>query len=217
MIATRSAANMGFLCWLPIQRNRSDCGVIVISVVVRVTCLIWPHNIWHPPETHLKSYIAKACRSITSISVARSYRKFPLRTVISLLCFVQNFKTILHLKWMLSTAEGSRNMSLRWISDGYSLYYGAPSVTRWVPVLHILWGAIRDKMGTGTPYIMGRHPWQDGYSMYYGAPSVTRCVLHILWGAIRDKMRAPYIMGRHPWQDAYSIYYGAPSVTKKLK
>ena len=83
-------------------------------------------KIGYPSETHLKLK-SREISSITSVSIVQSVWNFAQSTAVTLSCSVQNFKAIsqLHELW---ANEISRDLSLRWISDGYPILHKAPGL-----------------------------------------------------------------------------------------
>ena len=90
-------------------------------------CPSWTHTMWRPgavaiqnisPKLLLYTNLAKSRLSITYFSVALSFWNFARSTTVTLPCSVRNFKTIGQMKWILWTNEISRNLSLRWVSEG---------------------------------------------------------------------------------------------------
>ena len=82
-------------------------------------------NIGYLSEIHLKlksreiSFAHNSCFD-------RSLWNFAQSTAVSLPCSVQNFKLIGQLQRKLWTNEFSRDLSLRWVSDGYPILHSTP-------------------------------------------------------------------------------------------
>ena len=67
---------------------------------------------------HLKSRANPVCTKCIS-PLPNCFDIFPKSTSVSLPCSVQKFKAIGLLKWAVLTNETSRELRLRWVSDGY--------------------------------------------------------------------------------------------------
>ena len=85
-------------------------------------------NIGYPSETHLKPKSHEISFAHNLWSIIRSFWNSAESTVAILPCFVQNFKTITQQKRMLWTNEVWRDLSFRWVSDGYSILHSTPGV-----------------------------------------------------------------------------------------
>ena len=69
----------------------------------------------------LASNLVKTCLPIAYCSVVKLFRNFPQNMTVPVHCSVQIVKTVWHQKWMFWTLEISRALSLRWVSDRYSI------------------------------------------------------------------------------------------------
>ena len=72
------------------------------------------------------SNLAKSRSSITYVSIVQSIWNFAQSTAVILPCSAQDIKLIGQLKHELWANEISRDLSLRWISDGHPILHKAP-------------------------------------------------------------------------------------------
>ena len=75
------------------------------------------------PKLILNSNLAKSRSSITSVTIVKSVSNFAQSTAVILPCSVQNVKAIGQLNHESLANEISRDLSLRWISDGYPILH----------------------------------------------------------------------------------------------
>ena len=111
-----------------IIQNERQFLVKCYKTLIVTTQAVWlvhlPHvlgalcNIGYPSEIHLK---LKSCEISFSHNSCFSW---PIAA--SLSCSVQNFKSTGQLNRMLWTNEISRDLSLRWVSDGYPMLHNTP-------------------------------------------------------------------------------------------
>ena len=78
-------------------------------------------NIGYLSKTHLKPKSRKISFLITYFSLTQWFWNFAQSTAVTLLCSVQNFKTIETLKWMLWTNEILLNLRWSCVLDGYCI------------------------------------------------------------------------------------------------
>ena len=83
------------------------------------------------PKLLLNSNLAISRFSIASVTVVQSFCKFAQRTAVILPCSVQNFKMIGWLINKLWTNTISRDLGLRWVSDGYPTFAQHPGWIRY--------------------------------------------------------------------------------------
>ena len=112
--------NVGMLLIGPIGTNFSEMLIEIHTFSFTKIDLkmssgkLWPFclglNVLN--SNHTKSHLP-----IANFALAQSFWNY----YVILMCCVQNFKTIRKLKGMLRTHEISRDLSLRWVSDGYPL------------------------------------------------------------------------------------------------
>ena len=91
-----------------------------LHVSQQTTTLLW---LWLRFRRIIHSHLLKYHLPITYFSVIKSFRKFSQSMAVSLPCSIQNFKTIRQLKRMSWTNEISRDLSLRWVSNGIAIFY----------------------------------------------------------------------------------------------
>ena len=71
-------------------------------------------------KINLMSYVTKSCLCINYFSDAHWI------WILHKACYVQNFKMIGELKWMWWMNKISSDLILRWVSEGYPIYYNSP-------------------------------------------------------------------------------------------
>ena len=76
----------------------------------------------------LNSNFVKYHSPITYLLIFQSFWTFPQCTAVSLPCSARNFETTEALKGLLLTNEFSRDLSFRWVLDGYPIWHSTPDL-----------------------------------------------------------------------------------------
>ena len=84
---------------------------------------LWQHRLLSKTQK-LTSNLPKSHLPVSYFQVARLFLNFAQSTAVILPCSVQNFKMIRQMKWMLWMTEISRDLSLRWVTEGYPISHG---------------------------------------------------------------------------------------------
>ena len=75
--------------------------------------------IWYNSQSHSNSNLTKSRLPMNYFAVVKLFSNFAQRTAVSQPCPWPNFKTMWQLKCMLGENEILRDLSLRWVLDGY--------------------------------------------------------------------------------------------------
>ena len=83
-------------------------------------------NIGYPSETHLKSKSREISFAMIYLSTIQTFWNIAQSKAVILPCSVPNFNAIGQMKRMLWTNEILRDLSWRWVSDGYPILHSTP-------------------------------------------------------------------------------------------